>query len=144
MRKFMVAVLCLVPSLCLASNWQVIDRKEKDWTSYLSEDDANVKGVGVLQHSTVSISIDRDSIATQGAVKRVWWKETAAKNGRVMDLIFLTSFDCLAHRLRTEKAGHRYSLTLPYSWDEVITGSGYDIEPDDPSDYVFGAVCLNK
>ena len=35
-------------------------------------------------------------------------------------------------------------LPLSYSWDEVITGSGYDIEPDDPSDYVFGAVCLNK
>lgn len=139
MHKLVLGMLCVVPSLAFASNWQVIHRQDQDWMSYLPGQDLN----GILQHSIVSISIDRDSIINEGNIKRAWWKETAEKNGRVMDLINLTSFDCHEHKLRTDKAGSRNSTSLPYEWSQV-NGQVYDIEPDDPWDHVFEKVCLKK
>ncbi len=60
-----------------------------------------------------------------------------------MNLTEQTSFYCHDHTLRTLRSGSRYSHSISYRWAEV-NGQTYGIEPDDPWDHAFAAVCLNK
>lgn len=139
MNKLLFIALILSINVATAADWHVVNSKAWHWTGHRNASDGSED-----EYSTVSISVDRDSVVREGEIRRVWWKETASKNGRVLDLISLITIDCAHHTMRTDKSGTRYSFSHPYQWQSVRSDLIFDIEPDDPWDHVFAAVCLDR
>ncbi|SAL80429.1 hypothetical protein AWB67_05621 [Caballeronia terrestris] len=137
MRKLLL-LLCTIPSLSFASNWIVVHKADENWLGPVQ--DQKVK----IEHSEVSVSVDRDSIASNGQVKSVWWKETASTKGFAMDMIRLTAFDCQAHTGLVQRAGAREKFSDPYKWYEDVRYEQQRIVPDSDWDSVFSAVCLSR
>ncbi|SAL80419.1 hypothetical protein AWB67_05619 [Caballeronia terrestris] len=139
MRKLLV-LCCLVPTLAFASDWAVVRKADHSW--WLGKKPGQKESV--MKESTVFTQVDRESIVTDGQFRQVWWKETGtSKDGYVLDLISLTTFDCKEHTWRDNRSGGRNSLNGSYEWEELDRKT-YRIEPDGPWDHIYGAICLNK
>ncbi|WP_250439881.1 hypothetical protein [Caballeronia sp. AZ1_KS37] len=127
MRKSLV-LLCLLPSMAFASDWVVVHEAVER-----SVDRGPM---------TVSVIVDRDSIATIGQTKQVWWKQVDSAKGFWMEWRNHTAFDCQRHTLRQLRVATRKEPSASYTWAEV-GGQTFDVEPDDVFEFAFSAVCLN-
>jgi hypothetical protein len=98
---------------------------------------------GTRMRSLVLTLVDRESVVRKGRTVRVWWMESAAKNGYTLDMITESTFDCHNRTVINSKFGSRMTENEDYKWmpDEEESGSVY---PDYPQDAVFGVVCLGK
>ncbi|WP_125477699.1 surface-adhesin E family protein [Caballeronia terrestris] len=118
----------------------MIHKEMHGWVGADSDTGTNTQ----IHNSPWSILVDRDSIVRDGQSVTVWWKLTASStDGQHLDWLQQIAFDCHSHQYRRLKSGSRLNASQSYKWADVPE-KVFAIEPDDPWDHVFAAVCLNK
>lgn len=147
MRKLLL-LLCLIPSFAFASNWTVVRKIDRDWCCGKPGEN----GKRTFLHSTMTVSVDRDSIVARGVTKEVYWKVTSEKDGYIYDSMYLERLNCQTHKTVLYRYGTRRQSNDQYHWleaasqlsPEIADQLGSTIEPDSFDDFVFSAVCLNN